>query len=205
MTVSDDETRTAPRVSPEQRPGDREKERLPGDFDMWVMVLGDLLIFGSYFVTYMVFRALWTEEFARAQEHVNVPIGVANTLILLTSSMFMALGVLAFRRNAVRTAERLVLATMVCGIVFGLVKAYEWYDKISNGHTIANEFFGFYFVLTGVHLVHVLLGLLILGIVVRELRKPPENRPPFIEQGALFWHMVDLLWVIIFAMLYLMR
>lgn len=194
---------TAPGTATRSRPPQRE--RLPGDVDMWVMVLGDLFIFGCYFVTYMVFRAMSTEEFTAAQQHLNVGIGVINTVVLLTSSLFAALAVIAVREGSVRNARRLLMATGACGVLFTLIKTYEWQAAIGQGHTITNEFFGFYFVLTGVHLVHLALGLLILGIAVRELRAPHRRRPTIVEQSVLFWHMIDLLWVVIFALLYLMR
>ncbi|MFB4303690.1 cytochrome c oxidase subunit 3 [Actinomadura sp. NTSP31] len=195
---------TAPGTTTRTRPPTRER-RLPGDVDMWVMILGDLFFFGCYFVTYMVFRAMSTDEFTASQRHLNVDIGVANTIVLLTSSLFAALAVLAVREGALRKAQRLLLATGACGVLFALIKAYEWHAEISHGRTIHDEFFGFYFVLTGVHLVHLALGLLVLGVAVRELRDPRRRRQAIVEQSVLFWHMVDLLWVVIFALLYLMR
>jgi nitric oxide reductase NorE protein len=195
---------TTPGTATQTRPPARER-RLPGDVDMWVMVLGDLFFFGCYFVTYMVFRAMSTEEFTASQQHLNVGIGVANTVVLLTSSLFAALAVIAVREGALRNAQRLLLATGACGVLFSLIKAYEWHAKISQGYTLHNEFFSFYYVLTGVHLVHLALGLLILGVAVRELRDPRRRRPAIVEQSVLFWHMIDLLWVVIFALLYLMR
>lgn len=194
---------TTPGTATRSRP--LQQRRLPGDVDMWVMVLGDLFFFGCYFVTYMVFRAMSTEDFTAAQRHLSVGIGVANTVVLLTSSLFAALAVIAVREGALRHARRLLMATGGCGVLFTLIKAYEWHAEISQGHTIQNEFFGFYYVLTGVHLVHVALGLLILGIAVRELRAPHRRRATIVEQSVLFWHMIDLLWVVIFAVLYLMR
>lgn len=86
------------------------------------------------------------------------------------------------------------------------IKAWEWSVKISQGHSLGSgEFYGFYYMLTGVHLFHVGLGLLILGIVVRELRDPARRRMSMVESGATYWHMVDLLWIVIFAVLYVMR
>ena len=195
---------TTPGTAMQTSPPARER-RLPGDVDMWVMVLGDLFFFGCYFVTYMVFRAMSTEEFTASQRHLNVGIGVANTIVLLTSSLFAALAVIAVREGALRNAQRLLLATGACGVLFSLIKAYEWQAKISQGYTLHDEFFSFYYVLTGVHLVHLALGLLILGVAARELRDPRRRRPAIIEQSVLFWHMIDLLWVVIFALLYLMR
>ncbi|HEU5024267.1 MAG TPA: cytochrome c oxidase subunit 3 [Spirillospora sp.] len=195
---------TAPGTTARPRPPARER-RLPGDVDMWVMILGDLFIFGCYFVTYMVFRALSPGEFTASQRHLDIDIGVTNTVVLLTSSLFAALAVLAVREGAWRRARRLLLATGACGVLFTLIKAYEWHAELGHGHTIHDAFFGFYFVLTGVHLVHLALGVLVLGVAVRELRDPRRRRPTIVEQSVLFWHMVDLLWVAIFALLYLMR
>jgi nitric oxide reductase NorE protein len=192
---------TAPGTATRTRPPTRQR-RLPGDVDMWVMVLGDLFFFGCYFVTYMVFRAISTEEFTTSQRHLNVGIGVVNTVVLLTSSLFAALAVIAVREGALRHAQRLLLATGACGVLFTLIKAYEWHAEISRGYTIQDEFFSFYYVLTGVHLVHLALGLLILGVAIRDLRR---KRSTIVEQSVLFWHMIDLLWVVIFAILYLMR
>ena len=90
-------------------------------------------------------------------------------------------------------------------MAFALIKAYEWHSEISQGHTISNEFFSFYFVFTGVHLAHLLLGLLVLGVAFRELAPTHQRRPSLVEQCVLYWHMIDLLWVVIFALLYLMR
>jgi nitric oxide reductase NorE protein len=169
------------------------------------MVLGDMVFFGGYFLTYMVFRDRSLEQFRTAQRQLSVGVGVADTVVLLTSSLCVASAVQAIRRAAARTAERLVLAAAGCGVVFVALKAFEWHREIARGFTVGEEFFSFYYVLTGIHLAHLLLGLLILGIVLRELRDPGKRRPTMVEQGATYWHMVDLLWVVIFAILYLMR
>jgi nitric oxide reductase NorE protein len=179
---------------------------LPGDGAMWVMVLGDLIIFGSYFLIFMVHRAMAPQEFLAAQQHLNLNIGVLNTLVLLTSSWFVARSVVAARTGEFAAALRLTYLGGACGAVFICVKAYEWSVKIAAGHTLGgNEFFNFYYMLTGVHLFHVSLGLLIMGIVVREMRNPRKRRMSMVESGAVYWHMVDLLWVVIFGLLYVMR
>lgn len=179
---------------------------LPGDGAMWVMVLGDLIIFGSYFVIFMVHRAMAPQEFLEAQQHLNLGVGVLNTLVLLTSSWFVARSVVAIRSGDHHAAVRLTYAGGACGVLFIAIKAYEWTTKAAEGHTMAgSEFFMFYYMLTGVHLFHVSLGLLILGIVVRELRNPRRRRMSMVESSATYWHMVDLLWVVIFGLLYVMR
>jgi nitric oxide reductase NorE protein len=195
-----DTTQTAP--SARTRPS----THLPGDGAMWVMVLGDLIIFGSYFLIFMVHRAMAPQEFLEAQQHLNLNIGVLNTLVLLTSSWFVARSVLAARAGDFAAALRLTYLGGACGALFIGIKAYEWSVKIAQGHTLGgNEFFNFYYMLTGVHLFHVSLGLLIMGIVVRELRNPRKRRMSMVESGAVYWHMVDLLWVVIFGLLYVMR
>lgn len=177
---------------------------LPGDGAMWVMVLGDLVIFGGYFIVYMAHRAMAPESFLAAQQHLDVTIGVINTLVLLTSSLFAARSVYATRSGDHGAAVRLIYAAGLCGVLFIGIKAYEWWVKITAGYTVSNEFFSFYYVLTGVHMVHVVLGLIVLGVCVRELRSV-RRRTSLIEQGTVYWHMVDLLWIVIFGLLYVMR
>jgi nitric oxide reductase NorE protein len=173
---------------------------------MWVFVLGDLVIFGGYFLIFMVYRNQEHQLFLEAQRHLSLTIGTVNTLLLLTSSWFVANGVLATRAGKYRRALSLTLWGGACGVLFALVKAYEWSSKINAGLTFPhNDFYMFYYMLTGIHLFHVLLGLVFLGVVVAELRNPRKRRPAMVETGATYWHMVDLLWIVIFALLYVMR
>jgi nitric oxide reductase NorE protein len=183
----------------------RPRPHLPGDGHMWVMVLGDLIIFSGYFVVYMVYRAMNPDEFLQAQQHLAINLGVLNTVLLLTSSWFVARAVLASRIGAHDRAVRLIHAGGLLGLLFMVVKGYEWYVKIASGQTNSQLFYSFYYVITGVHLVHVLIGLIVLGAMVRELRTPSRRRESMLESGAVYWHMVDLLWVLIFALLYVMR
>jgi nitric oxide reductase NorE protein len=178
----------------------------PGDGHIWLMVLGDLIIFGAYFIIFMVYRAMKPQEFLASQQHLNINIGVLNTLVLLASSWFIVRSVQAARAHNYARALRLTYVGGLCGAVFILIKAYEWSSEIARGYTLPrNDFFMFYYMLTGVHLFHVLLGLVILGVVVRELRNPRRRRMFIVETGATYWHMVDLLWIVIFALLYVMR
>lgn len=173
---------------------------------MWVMVLGDLVIFGAYFVIFMVYRAMQPREFLAAQQHLSITIGVFNTLVLLTSSWFIARSVQAARADDYPRALRLTYLGGACGALFIVLKAYEWTTEIAAGHTISSDtFFMFYYMLTGVHVFHVSLGLLILGVVVKELRNPRRRRQSMVESGATYWHLVDLLWIVIFGLLYVMR
>jgi nitric oxide reductase NorE protein len=182
------------------------QSHLPGDIHMWVMVLGDLVIFGAYFIIFMIHRAMRPDMFIASQQHLNITVGVVNTIVLLTSSWFIARSVLAVRAGDHQRAIRLTYCGGALGASFILIKAYEWTTEVTAGHTMGtNEFFTFYYMLTGVHLFHVSLGLLILGIVVRELRNPRKRRISMVESGAIYWHLVDLLWIAIFALLYVLR
>ncbi|BBX24836.1 cytochrome c oxidase subunit III [Mycolicibacter terrae] len=181
------------------------RARLPGDGHIWVMVLGDLLIFTGYFIIFIVYRAMNPADFLAAQQHLNVNIGVINTVVLLTSSWFVARSVLAVRAGNLRSAVRFVHSGAAGGVLFVVLKGYEWAAKISAGHTNSDLFFSFYYVITGVHLVHVVIGLIALGVVVRELNNPARRRLMVVESAAIYWHMVDLLWVIIFGLFYVMR
>jgi nitric oxide reductase NorE protein len=172
---------------------------------MWVMVLGDLVIFGGYFIVFMIYRSMNHAAFLVAQQRLNITIGVANTVILLTSSWFVARAVLCVRAGHPDRAVRLLWGGAASGATFMLVKWYEWFREIVAGQTNSDMFYSFYYVITGVHLVHVLIGLIVLGVLIRELRTPGRRRAWVVESGATYWHMVDLLWVIIFALLYVMR
>lgn len=181
------------------------RTRLPGDGHMWVMVLGDMVVFAGYFVIFMIYRAMTPEAFLAGQQHLSIDLGAVNTIILLTSSWFVASSVLAARADDHERAIRFTYAGGLCGAVFIVIKSYEWWDKITHGHTNSDMFFSFYYVITGVHLVHVVIGLIVLGVTVRELRNPARRRVSMVETGAVYWHMVDLLWVVIFALMYVMR
>jgi nitric oxide reductase NorE protein len=136
----------------------------------------------------------------------NVDIGAINTLVLLTSSLFVALGTAAARANKVGDAVRLFGIALAFGAAFPLLKIFEYVPEITAGLTPGtNLFFMYYFVMTGMHLCHVLLGLVILCFVIRNLRDSTKPRISFVETGATYWHMVDVVWLVLFALLYLMR
>lgn len=188
--------------------GGRQKGsvHLPGDVNMWVFVLGDLIIFGAYFIIFMIYRTQQRGLFLQSQQQLSLDIGVVNTLLLLASSWFVARGVVAVRADDHGRAVRRIIFGGACGLLFIVVKGYEWSSEIRQGLTLPrNDFFMFYYLLTGVHLFHVVLGLIILAIVVLQLRNGKHRRIFMAETGATYWHMVDLLWIVIFALLYVMR
>ena len=178
---------------------------LPGDRAVWLFVIGDMVIFSCYFAAYMFDRGQNHALFLESQRHLSQTIGVINTLILLTSSLFVALSIQAARQAAFGIASRFLTYGLACGAGFLLLQAFEWILKMSAGLTISsNAFFMHYYMMTGLHFFHVLLGLVFLTMARRELGKTVP-RVQFMEVGATYWHMVDFLWVIIFALAYLMR
>ena len=182
------------------------REHLPGDASVWVFVLGEMIIFAAYFAAYMVDRGRNHELLRQSSQQLNLGMGVINTLTLLTSSLFVAMSVQATRTGDIPAASRWLALGGACGVGFVVIKSIEWHAKLAAGVFIStNAFFMHYYVMTGVHLFHVLLGLVILVILWRELHGARTPRAQLMEIGASYWHTVDLLWIVIFALLYLVR
>lgn len=144
--------------------------------------------------------------FLRSQATLNQTIGLANTLLLLTSSLAVAWGWHPVRAGKAGAAG-LFLAALVLGVCFVVLKAIEYGQKISAGISLlTNDFYLFYFVFTGIHLMHVLAGVGFLAFMAQAARsRLASEHPTWIECGALFWHLVDLLWIVIFALFYLVK
>ncbi len=179
---------------------------VPGQPDMWAFVLFEALVFTSYFVVYMIFRTQSPELYLRSQAQLDLRIGVFETLVLLISSWSMARCVQASRARVFRSALINALATMVFGLVFLVSKLSEWAKYIHRGFGFStNEFFQHYFFLTGIHFLHLLIGFVAVGVVVYQLRSPARRSQELVETGATYWHTVDFLWIVIFALLYVVR
>jgi len=184
----------------------RDVRRIPGESGTWVFLFGDMLVFGAFFVTFLVERAKTPDVFDTARTTLHIGVGVVNTLVLLTSSLCVVLALNAMRAGARRIATRAVVGAMVCGVAFIALKVSEYVSLASAGHGPgANDFYLYYFILTGLHLFHVCLGLGALSFVASQTRLPElsATRTALVEGGACFWHLVDLLWIFLFALLYL--
>ena len=180
--------------------------KLPGQWDMWAFVMFESLIFSSYFVIYMICRVQDPAQFLRSQAQLSQGLGATNTLILLASSWFMALCVRSSRAGRYAAALRRVAAAGGLGLVFVGLKFMEWSQKIHDGIVLStNEFFSFYYFLTAIHVLHVLIGFIVLGVAAYQLGSPRRRSQEIVETCATYWHMVDYLWMIIFALLYVMR
>jgi nitric oxide reductase NorE protein len=173
---------------------------------MWVLVMIEAMTFSAYFVVYTIYYKRNPGVFLDGQSHLNLALGAINTLILLTSSSSIARCVEQSRAGNYGAAMRALGVTACCGMLFTALKLYEWSVEIGKGlYFTTNEFFSFYYFLTGMHLLHVLVGFIALGVVFHQLKSPARRSQELIETGATFWHMVDFLWVIIFTLLYVMR
>lgn len=173
---------------------------------IWIFIVGDMFIFGSYFVTYALWRNWGHEEFLASQQFLSQGFGIFNTLVLLASSWFVAAAIRAQRAGDYDIAARLTIMTMGWGLIFVASKITEWLIKIGEGFTFTYDMFSqFYFWMTGVHILHVFFGMLALGRLYIEVKDPACRNNETAEACAAFWHMVDLLWLVIFALMYLMR
>jgi nitric oxide reductase NorE protein len=180
--------------------------RIPGEQGTWVFLLGDMVVFGVFFATFMVERSKDPELFDASRKTLHVAVGLTNTLVLLLSSLFVVVSLGAIRAGARSIAGSAVVAAMVCGLAFIGLKVFEYYSAIAAGHGAgANHFYLYYFILTGLHLFHVCVGIAVLGFLLTQTRRTEfsPTRMAVVEGGACFWHLVDLLWIVLFALLYL--
>lgn len=180
--------------------------RIPGEQGTWVFLLGDLIVFAVFFATFMVERAKAPAVFDAARRTLHIGIGLTNTLVLLTSSLCVVVALGAVREGARMLAGRAVLAAIGCGLVFVAFKIVEYVSLGLAGYGPgANNFYLYYVILTGLHLLHVCLGIAVLSFVFTQTRRTELNptRIALVEGGACFWHVVDLLWIVLFPLLYL--
>ena len=175
---------------------------------IWMFIVVDSISFGIFFLVFMVERLGQTALFADSARLLDPRLGLINTLILITGSWLVALAVAANRRGNIFLTRRLLVTAIVISSGFGIIKFVEYSAKISAGITpISNDFYTFYFALTGIHLVHYLIGMIALIYLAAGATSRSETNSRYarwLESGALFWHLVDLLWIFLFAMLYLL-
>jgi cytochrome c oxidase subunit 3 len=188
---------------------------------MWVFLVSEVMFFGGLFTAYMVYRALFPEAFAHGSRELDVTLGTFNTFVLLTSSLTMALAVRAAHLGRSRQVAGMLLATIALGVTFLGVKFFEYAHKYHEGLApLLNLpfkyegddagpfrlFLGLYFGMTGVHALHMIIGVVILGLFVppawRGRYGPGGNALP-VEIVGLYWHFVDIVWIFLFPLLYL--
>jgi nitric oxide reductase NorE protein len=175
---------------------------------VWIFILGDICVFAVFFTYYLIQRSKQAHVFEASQATLNRNFGLTNTVFLLISSLFVVLAVRAMRATQRALAQRMIVGAFACGVAFVVVKIFEYHERIA-AHQIptTNSFYLLYFVLTGLHLFHLLIGLCVLTALwfLAGMDESTKNQWAFFEGGACFWHMVDLLWLVLFPLIFLVR
>jgi len=185
---------------------------------MWIFLATEVMFFGAMFLGYAVYRGAYSTAYAEASRHLDVLLGGINTAVLLSSSLTMALAVRAAQMGGRRTIVLFLILTIALGAVFLGIKSFEYYHKYEE-HLIpgphfefsaqnknhAQIFFSFYFVMTGMHALHMIIGIAVmLVMILLTLRRHFSAEYYFpIEMAGLYWHFVDIVWVFLFPLLYL--
>jgi nitric oxide reductase NorE protein len=185
------------------------QRRVPGELGLWILIFGDMCVFAVLFCVFLNARRANPGAFVHDQAALNANFGAVNTILLLVSSLCVVIAVRAIRSGVHQAlATRFIAAAWLCGVGFLVIKVIEYAEKISHGITPqTSDFFMYYFVLTGLHAFHLLVGLAVLIVLFMLARKPDmsKTRFAFFEGGACFWHMVDLLWIVLFPLIFLVR
>ena len=178
----------------------------PGGILMWIIIFLELFTFGMALVAMVAYSKDEPEVFHSSRLLLNTTFGLANTVFLLTSGFFMAKSVESFKANDSIKSSLYLKLTMLGGFLFLLLKSFEYYEKIGAGLSIGyNSFFSFYWMLTLFHVIHVLVGLVILSSVYVGLHKKNSSLElEDFEASAVFWHMCDLIWLLLFPIIYLL-
>lgn len=182
--------------------------RLPGDLAIWFFILAEMLVFAVFFATYAFARAKNVEMFNLYQQTLDRNLGALNTFLLITGSWFVVLAVQAAHHDNRPAISRNILLGWLCGGGFLVVKVIEYTAKFGAGISMStNTFYMFYISLTFFHFMHVILGMVILTVLWFQSRNGAygSHNAHGLESGAAYWHMVDLLWIVLFPLVYVMR
>ena len=184
---------------------------------MWLFLFTEILLFGGLFILYAVYLARYPQDFSTGGHQLNIVLGGTNTFLLVTSSLLAAMSLTAIQRDNPQLTLRLIGGTMLCAAGFMVIKYFEWSAKFHHGiypgsvHIVEGPpgesvFFSLYFISTGIHGLHVLIGATLLGMVAKRVKSGVINSKDFVmlENSVLYWHLVDLVWIFIFPLYYLM-
>jgi cytochrome c oxidase subunit 3 len=183
---------------------------------MWLFLFTEILLFGGLFILYSAYRARYPLEFHEGGQHLNVVIGVANTLILLTSSLTVALSITALQKGERKVPILCLTTTIILGAVFLVNKYIEWSGEISRGIYPNSPillqrpkgdqiFFGLYYSMTGLHALHVFAGIVLLSVMLVLMVREKISSSDFnkLENAGLYWHLVDVIWIFLLPLFYL--
>ena len=187
-----------------------------GKLVMWLFLFTELFLFGGLFIVYAVMRSKYSADFHQAALELNAFIGATNTVVLLVSSMTVAMSLTAIQQNRGGKAIGLIFITLLLAGVFMVNKYFEWGHKFElhlyPGSDVMKTmphgeimFFGLYFMMTGLHALHVIIGGILLTIIMFRIKSGKITSGHYLlqENGALYWHLVDLIWIFLFPLLYL--
>lgn len=202
LSARDEETKSnaePPRDKMSRTQDEPPPSRLPGELLMWVLIFSEIAVFGAGLLAFLAVRLSDPQGFAEAQSHLHRTGAAANTLVLVTSGWLAALATRAAEAGQTRRLRLLLTPAVLLGAVFLVLKASEYADLFAQGiGTETHAFYTFSFLLTGFHAAHVLAGMVLLTLVGW------LATPKAVETGAAFWHMVDLVWVLLFPVVYLL-
>ncbi len=186
----------------------KKAQLLPGEEGVWVFILGDMVVFALFFAVFAYYRSLDIQLYTESQSTLNQNYAAINTLLLLTSSWFVVLALHKVRKNKTTMARLFFASGLLCGVGFALVKILEYREKIQHGITMmTNDFYMYYYIFTGIHFLHVIIGLSVLMFLLLKTKQDSLTIKDIqtFESGAAYWHMVDLLWIVFFPLLYLVK
>jgi cytochrome c oxidase subunit 3 len=185
---------------------------------MWLFLFTELLLFGGMFLVYAVYRFQYPEQFHFAGMELNTTIGTINTVILLTSSLTVALSITALQKGNKALSTIMLSITIVFALFFMVNKYFEWSAKIGHGIFPGSDemlnkqngeilFFGLYYVMTGLHGLHVLIGIVLLTVILIYIIQDKITSTDLVklENSGLYWHLVDLIWIFLFPLFYLIQ
>ena len=185
---------------------------------MWLFIFTEILLFGGLFIVYSVYRFKHPVEFHLAHQELDVTIGLINTIILLVSSMTVAMSITALQLGNKKLTLILIAVTLILALVFLVNKYFEWGAKIHHDIYPGSEFllslskgdmlfFGLYFFMTGLHAIHIIVGMALLGVTYVKVNNGSvnQNRVSLLENSGLYWHLVDLIWIFLFPLFYLIH
>jgi cytochrome c oxidase subunit 3 len=192
------------------------RDDLGSRLGMWLFLVTEMILFAGLFISYSYLRAKYPTEFHHAGSELNAKLGIINTVVLLTSSLTVVLSIVAVQRAEKRRAMALLGSTMLLGVVFLIIKAFEWAAKFHHGlypnsphlATLApgeQVFFGLYFTMTGLHGLHVIAGLGVLAVMFWWVKtdRIRADRYVHLENSGLYWHLVDVIWIFLLPLFYL--
>ena len=195
---------------------DEHRDDEASKLGIWLFIFTELLFFGGLFVTYAVYRYAHREAFHLAAQELDVVVGTINTVILLISSMTIAMATTSIQKKDKRTTLILIWITLLLALVFLVNKYFEWSGKIGHGiwpgSPLLEElgrgdtlFFGLYFFMTGLHALHIIIGMVLIAVILVRVQKGRITFDNFqlLENGGLYWHLVDLIWIFLFPLFYL--